>query len=400
MLRVSGSSSRSFVLPLVAVTVLLGPRLSQAETPPADEKLTAAIDALVEEEGISDEEPGVAVLIHQPGRLLIQRGYGLANCRTEAPITPQTTFELASVSKTFTATAVLMLHDRGKLSIDDDIRKYLPELPVYDARHPIRIRNLLGHTSGLPDYMDFEDVPARHETYNVNADYLGLFARDRKSFPLEFPTGEKYGYNNSNYMLLASLIERVEKRPYRRFLREEIFLPLGMTHSFLLDGPDAAPPVSHGSDHAVGYRWHSKKQIWRADWGVPPDRHPKMLTVGDGSIWTNLEDMLQWDLAVRCGKLLKPATWKLALTPSQTRDGETNAYGLGWQTYCEDSGELSGFGHDGSWGGFTTCYYRYLTTDRTTVLLSNRDNLDSDRLWNGIERIVDKRLAKTKTKKK
>src|SRR5262249_38662824 len=108
MLRISRRSSRSCVVPLVAVAVLLGPRLSPAETPPADEKLTAAIDALIEEEGTGDDEPGVAVLIHQPRQLLFQQGYGLANLRTEAPITPQTTFELASVSKTFTATAVLI----------------------------------------------------------------------------------------------------------------------------------------------------------------------------------------------------------------------------------------------------------------------------------------------------
>src|SRR5579863_4399403 len=143
-------------------------RTADAETPPADDRLVAKIDKLVERQGLHVDAPGVAVLIHQPGKLLFQKGYGLANLKTSKPITPQTLFELASVSKTFTSTAVLILHDRGRLSIDDDVRKHLPELPVYEKAHPIHIRDLLQHTSGLPDYMNFENVPARHKTYTVN----------------------------------------------------------------------------------------------------------------------------------------------------------------------------------------------------------------------------------------
>jgi CubicO group peptidase (beta-lactamase class C family) len=118
-----------------------------------------------------------------------------------------------------------------------------------------------------------------------------------------------------------------------------------------------------------------------------------MLTVGDGSVWTNLEDILLWDSAVRAERLLQPATWKLALTPSKTRDGNTNHYGLGWEPYSDESGELYGYGHDGSWGGFETSYYRYITADRTTVLLSNRSTFNNDRLWNGIQRLVEAHLG-------
>jgi len=365
-----------------------------ADAPPADDKLVAKIDKLVEKQGMHADAPGVAVLIHQPGKVLFQKGYGLANLKTQKPITPQTLFELASVSKTFTSTAVLILHDRGKLSIEDDVRKHLPELPVYDKAHPIRIRDLLQHTSGLPDYMDFENVSARHKTYTVNLDYLGLFARDKNESPLDFPTGQKYDYNNSNYMLLAIVVERAGKKPYGRFLHDEIFSPLAMAHSFLYDSPSAALAVVGNYNHAVGYKWRKGKKTWEPDWGVPPDRHPEMLTVGDGSVWTNLEDMLKWDEALRAKRLLKPETWKLALTRSKTRDGETNPYGLGWEPYCDDSGEIYGYGHDGSWGGFETSYYRYLTADRTTVLLSNRSTFDNDNLWSALDRIVDDHLSK------
>ena len=243
------------------IAILLGlPEQSDAQSLRPDDSLVAAIDKLVEANGINASEPGVAVLIHQPGKLLFQKGYGMANLKAEKPITPRTMFELASVSKTFTATAVLILHDRGKLSIQDDVRSHLPELPEYEKRHPIRIRDLLQHTSGLPDYMDFENVPSRHKAFWVNDDYLDLFAKRRDQFPLVFPTGEKYVYNNTNYLLLASIIERVGKRSFGRFLRDEVFTPAGMEHSFIYEGPRAIPDNPPGYAKAVGYTWRKKKK--------------------------------------------------------------------------------------------------------------------------------------------
>lgn len=367
-----------------------------AQSPEPSTKLVAAIDRVIKRHGFTDTEPGVAVLIHQPGEMLFQKGYGLANLATKQPITSQTMFELASVSKTFTATAILILHDRGKLSIDHDVLKYLPELPNYQRGfsedRPIQIRDLLQHTSGLPDYMDFENVPKSHKTYWVNADYLPLFARDKKPFPLEFPTGSKYRYNNTNFMLLASIIERVSKRSFGTFLKEEIFTPVGMKHSFVYEDPKTLPRNPPEYVNAVGYEWRKRKEIWEPTWGTPPDRHEELLSVGDGAVWTNLEDMAQWDLVVRDERLLKPETWKLALTPSRTSNGKANGYGLGWSVYFNNPDTLNGYGHDGSWGGFKTTYYRYLTAERTTVLLSNRGNLDTDKLWLALDLAVADQL--------
>lgn len=350
-------------------------------------KLIAAIDQIVEQQGIGSKEPGVAILIVQPGEPTIERGYGLANLKTGKPITPRTVFELASVSKTFTSTAVLILHDRKKLSVDDDVRKLLPELPVYNAQHPIRIRDLLHHTSGLPDYMDFENVPMKHKTYQVNDDFVGLFAARQKKFPLSFPTGQKYEYNNTNYMLLGTIVARASGLSFGKFLHDELFQPAGMTHSFVYESPEAVPK-DHAPD-AVGYVWRKKKQEWDAGWGLPPGRHEIPLTVGDGAVWTNLEDMARWDAAIREKKFLQPETWKLALTESKTGDGKINDYGCGWQIYRE-ADNMYGYGHEGSWGGFITSYYRYLTADRTTVLLSNRGNLDTDKLWTALDKACER----------
>jgi CubicO group peptidase (beta-lactamase class C family) len=345
----------------------------------------------VAKQGFTADEPGLAIMIQTPGKLLFTKGYGLANLATKEPITPQTMFELASVSKTFTATAILLLQDRGLLSIHDDVRKYLPELPIYRADDPIRIHHLLSHTSGLPEYFDFKKVPKEHEAYRDNADFLPMFAKLKAEFPQQFKPGEKHVYTNSNYLLLALIIERVAKKPLSQFLHDEIFLPAGMTHTFVYQNPESVPAThAPGYSPTIGYEWQAKKNEWAPSWGLPPERHEKELVVGDGSVWTNLEDMAKWDLAVRARKFLKPETWKLAITPATTNKGKTFHYSLGWMTYYDDPTALFGYGHEGSWSGFTTSYYRYLTTDFTLVILSNRDDTDTDAIWEGVDKLLEK----------
>ena len=353
----------------------------------ADASLAQRVDRLVKKYGITADGPGVAILIVQPGQPVFKKGYGLARVRDKSPITPQTLFELASVSKTFTATATLMLEERGKLSVHDDVRKYIPELPKYDAAHPIRISNLLQHTSGLPDYMEFEDVSARNQGFWVNEDYAGEFARQRSKIPLDFPTGQKYVYNNTNFMLLGLIIERISKKSFGAFMHEEAFTPAGMKSTFVYENRKSVPP-GRAAVCAIGYE-KGKKKSWKEAWGVPPFREDELLTVGDGAIWTNLDDMAHWDAALREHKLIKPATMKRALQPSKTRDGETNDYGFGWSVYFDPSGSMNGFGHDGSWGGFETSYYRYLVADRTTVLLSNRGTFDTDKFWYALNDAIE-----------
>ena len=356
-----------------AVIVCLPSAAVAREPPFAD-----AVDRLVKKHGIREDTPGVAILIVEPKKPAFMKGYGLARLRDNTPITRETLFELASVSKTFTATAMLMLDERDKLSLDDDVRKYVPELPNYDPARPIRIRDLLHHTSGLPDYLSFEGVPARNQGFWVNEDYAGEFARQRRKHPLDFPTGQKYDYNNTNYMLLGLIIARVAKKSYGAFMHDEIFASAGMKNTFVQEGRQSV-----GKDRAalcaIGYE--KQKKQWQEAWGVPPYRMEEHLEVGDGAIWTNLEDMRQWDAALRDHKLIAKKTMQAAMQPSKTRDGETNSYGLGWEVYRDDDGHMNGFGHEGSWGGFRTSYYQYVAANRTTVILSNRGNFDPDAFW-------------------
>ncbi len=368
---------------LLGASLLDQTKLANAATP-----LENAFDQLVREQGFSADGPGLAVLVREPRRILLNRCCGLANLQDRTPITMRTMFELASVSKTMTATAILILAERQKLSVEDDVRKYIPELPAYDEVRPIRLLDLLRHTSGLPkDYMDFPNVPARHKDYWVNEDFVGEFARQREKFPLRFRPGAKYEYNNSNYVLLAVVIERVTKKTYGEFLRETIFVPSGMKNSFVYEIPKAVPkPPSREYVRALGYQ--KKDDKWTATWGAPPAREEKLLGVGDGGVWTNLEDMSAWDRAFFSNRLLKPRSLRLALTPSQTEDGKVNNYGCGWELYFNKQEQMNGFGHEGNWRGFKTSIYHYLVAGRTTIILSNRGDFDADKFWNPLNDLM------------
>jgi CubicO group peptidase (beta-lactamase class C family) len=190
-------------------------------------------------------------------------------------------------------------------------------------------------------------------------------------------------------------VQRVAKKSLGQFLHEEIFVPAGMEHTFVYESPQAVPEiVAARFNRALGYEWSEKKELWKPAWGTPPDRTEKVLVVGDGSVWSNLEDMAKWDSAVRARKFLKPETWKLALTPAKTRKGKSTGYGLGWWTYADDDGKVYGYGHDGTWAGFENSYYRHLGTNRSTVILSNRDTLDTDELWEALDELVEKHLGR------
>ena len=244
------------------VLMALQPRLARAQAGKHESTLAAAIDALVRKNGVTDDGPGVAILVTRGERVIFRKGYGRANLENRAPITAETLFELASVSKTFTATAILILQEKGRLSIDDDVRKFIFELPEYAKGRPIHVRHLLHHVSGLPDYMDFEDVPARHRDYWMNDDYVSEFARHQKDMPLRFPTGAKYQYNNTNYMLLAVIIERASEQSFAQFLHDHIFIPAGMRNSFVYQSPETVPTESGPLIHAIGYE-KGKKKPWK-----------------------------------------------------------------------------------------------------------------------------------------
>jgi CubicO group peptidase (beta-lactamase class C family) len=377
-----GGSARATAAVLAfACTLLSKPACAQSDPAAGNRALKAAVAKLVRDTGIKPTEPGIAVLAMRPGRVLLMEGYGLADVASKQPITACTRFELASVTKSFTATAVLILQERGLLSLDDDVRKFIPELPRY-PNGPLRIRDMLNHVSGLTNYLALDSVPKGNGSYWVNTDYLSALGKA----PLDFPIGQKYEYNNTNYMLMALVIERAAKKPYAEVLRDDIFRPAGMTNTFVYSGPASVPANNAPPcNNAVGYE--KENGDWVASWGLPPAHpQPEHLEVGDGGIWSNLDDMAKWAAALRTNKLLNPPTMNLALTGSRKNKG----YGLGWQLYHDDDRTLYGYGHDGFWEGFDTMYYNYLTSNHTVVLLSNRGHaVDLDEFWKKLSDLID-----------
>jgi CubicO group peptidase (beta-lactamase class C family) len=342
---------------------------------------------------IGSVTPGVAVAVYQPGVLEYAEGFGLANLRTKDPITPTTRFELASVSKPFTAIAVLVLEGQGKLKLDDPVGKYIPELPKATGEK-VRITDLLHHTSGLPDYMKMEDVPRANKKFWTNDDFVPQFAKQWGKLEKPFEPGEKCVYSNTNYMLLATVVERVAKVKFSAFLEKYVFRPAGMKHSFVFDRP--TEPDRHpnaGRACAVGYaKTKSGKPPWKVSWGLPPDSQEAFLTYGDGAVWSSLEDLLVFDKAIRDGKLLPKGQFDRMLEPIRTKNGKVSEHGLAWALGFDTTGKVAVFEHTGNWGDFNTRFLRSVDRDRTIVVLSNLGGFDpvefTEALWKAVDEVL------------
>lgn len=328
-------SPRPVLACLLVLLTLVGPAAAQGPGP--------AIDAIVLEH-YPQPGPGCAVAVVKDGRIVHLKGYGLADVRNRKAITPDSVFDLASCSKQFTATCIMLLADRGKLRLDDDARRFLPVLK--ERKSPIRITNLLGMTSGLPEYE--VDTPG-----TTPEDVLTQVADER----LKFAAGKKYEYTNTNYALLTLMVERITGLSQRQFLRQNVFVPLGMKASdFLEQDSYRAPGQVRG--YAMG------------DKGRAVLSENPVTGLGDGNVVSSARDMATWLLALRKRALLKPGTWKRAWTEGTLADGSATGYGFGW----EISRKPLCVYHSGSWYGTATYMEWYPDEDYGIVVLSNLED--------------------------
>jgi CubicO group peptidase (beta-lactamase class C family) len=328
---------------------------------PAERDAVARADEVIRQ-AVPADGPGAAVLVLGGAEVLLQAGYGLADVESGAPVTPDTAFDLASVSKHFTAVAVLLLAERGLLDLDGPVGKHLPEWARYGNGRPLRLTDLLGHTSGLPDYPSVWRG-AEKETGLVNAAYLRRLRRHRP----HFPAGSRAEYCNSNYILLAEAVERADGRTLRRFLHEEVFAPLGMSGTYVQDDPaNPLPGRARGYKRGAGGR-------------VEPSDIPIRL-VGHSHLFSTAADLGRWYGALWGGRLLGPASLERALTRGRLDGGAGHIYGFGW--YDDSSGGRRSVGHSGSWYGFHSYVRRYAEADLTVALLSNDEDFDVEGLVN------------------
>jgi CubicO group peptidase (beta-lactamase class C family) len=278
--------------------------------------------------------------------------------------TPATDYRLASMTKQFTAMATMLLVRDGRLSYDRPVRSVLPELPP--AAAGVTIRHLLNHTSGLLDYEDL--IPDTQTVQVSDQDVLRLLAARDSVY---FPAGTKYRYSNSGYCLLALVIERVSGMAFADFLRQRIFAPLGMTRTLAhVAGRDTVP------ERAYGYTPDSGRF-------VPSDQSVTSATLGDGGIYTSVEDLVQWDQALYTERLVDRASLTLATTPP-TLPGDSAQYGFGW--FVDTYRGQRRWRHTGETSGFTNAIQRFPERHTTIIVLTNRNGGTP---WTIAERIAD-----------
>lgn len=294
-----------------------------------------------------------AVLLAQKGKVLLEQYQGQADVSGLKKLNASSSFNLASVSKQFTAAAIVLLAEAGKLRFDDPIDKYLPGLP-YDG---VTIRHLLTHTSGIPEYFELADrfYPLNHII--TNADLITLYQLRRPNF--DFQPGERWEYSNTNYVFLASIAEKVSGEPLGAFLQKRIFKPIGMADTYVFHQLMSDWPGSR----VYGF-YKQGGQVF------PNDLTHFDGLVGDGNVYSSARDLLRWAQALTSGKVFKPASLQASWTPVKLNDGSTYPYGFGWFLPA-DGREAT---HTGGWAGFRTLIHLKPSSGEVLVVLTNGTN--------------------------
>jgi CubicO group peptidase (beta-lactamase class C family) len=338
-----------------------------------------AIDKLVKSEMAKAKIPGLAVLVIRNGQAVKERGYGDANLEFHAKVTPDTVFESGSVGKQFTSALVLMLAQKGKLSLNDSITKYFPEgKGLWDG---VRVRHLLSHTSGIGD-MPYDKMDLRKD-YS-EADLVKLMTKQ----PIVELPGEKWRYNNGGYVLLGILIHRVTGKFYGEEMKKLIFDPLGMKTARVINESDIV------SNRASGYELENGKvrnQRWVS---------PSLNTTADGSLYVSLNDMKKWDAALYTGRLLTKESLARMWSPTELLDGtravvnpggkQPVCYGFGWTV--AKKGPYQCVAHGGAWQGFRSYIARIPQIHLSIVVLANLGEADAPSIAKSILETYEPRL--------
>jgi CubicO group peptidase (beta-lactamase class C family) len=355
------------LLSLSSVLLLAAPHLALGQTPGAVDTTAAAVDRLFERWRGSNT-PGCAVGVTRRGRIVLERGYGMANLETATPITPATIFHAASLAKQITAMAVMLLIQDGKLSLDDDVRKHVPELPDYGT--PITVRHLLTHTSGLRDFFEMLILArGRFEEERItHADMMDIVGRQKA---LNFTPGTEYLYNNTGYALLAVVVQRASGRPLRDFAAERIFAPLGMARTSFRDDFTTLVP-----GRASGYA--ARDSSWRAS-------APNYDVYGPTNLLTTVGDMLKWAANYDSTRVGNGAIVRQMSTSAVLANGDSTNYGFGLSLANDRGARVEE--HEGSDPGFRAYLGRYTDHGLAVAVLCNTRSANAVALGHDIARV-------------
>lgn len=321
-----------------------------------DAALAPQVDALFRRQ-IGTDTPGCAVGVYRRGQIVLARGYGVASIEDGRPITPRSVFNLGSASKPFTTLAVLLLERRGRLSMEDDVRKWVPELPDYGR--PIRVRDLLHHTSGLRDFETLQVLSGRPVV--TMRDFLGLMAGQRA---LNFEPASTHEYSHSDFGVLGLVVERVAGEPFGEHMRREVFVPLGMNDTFVDDGG-----AGQRRERVAGHRQTARGLV---------ASFPSALTFGGDNVYTSIEDLARWDRQFASPIEGTAGLMARMVSRPTLANGDTipYAYGLRVGSYRGLRTVLRG-GHP---PGIHAWFMRYPDQDFAVATLCNSDTLESGRL--------------------
>ncbi len=327
---------------------------------PAEDEIAAKVDAAIRPRVEHDRFSG-AVLIARDGKVLVRRGYGLANREHNVPNAPETRFRLGSITKQFTAMAVLILQEQGKLDVREKVKKYLADAP--GAWDEVTVHHLLTHTSGIPSFTDFPDY-LETMTQHMTAEELVARFRDK---PLEFPPGTRFKYSNSGYVLLGRLIEKVSGESYEGFLRRQIFTPLKMKDTGF-DNPIAVIP-----HRAAGYarRGPFVVNALYIDMSIPH---------AAGALYSTVDDLYLWDQALDGETLIPRKSLDAMFTP------EKDGYGYGWAIGRSFGRRM--VGHGGGINGFATDIRRFPDDKVCVIVLSNLETAPVAEIGDDLAAIV------------
>jgi len=338
----------------IAVTSIL--LLAVGHAPAAGQ--SDPVDEYIGAEMARQQIPGLALLVSRAGQVVRAQGYGMANAELQVPVKPETIFQSGSVGKQFTATAIMMLVEEGKIGLDDPLTKYFHDAPGTWKR--ATIRELLSHTAGFTDYP---------KDFDMRKDYTeDDMIRIVEKIPLAFPPGTSWSYSNLGYLTLGIVIHKVTGKFYGDFLQERIFRPLGMTTTRIISEADIIP------NRAAGYRL-LKGKLQNQEWVSP-----KVNTTADGSLYFSIQDLARWDAALYTEKLLKRSSLEQMWTVAKLNNGQPNSgdYGFGW--FIETVNGHRVVEHEGAWQGFETQISRYVDDKLTVVVLANLAEADPEKI--------------------
>lgn len=352
------------------------------------QKIDSLLNAMYSNQSINGN-----ILIAEKGNVIYKRSFGLANESTKEKLNDNSIFELASVSKQFTAMAIMILKEKGKLNIDDDFTKYIPELSYYKG---ITIKNLLNHTGGLPDYMTLMDTLFDKTKIATNKDIITLFAQHKPK--ILFPPNTKWEYSNTGYALLASIIEKASGISYKDYLQKMIFTPLKMTNTFVYSRRYAPQQIKN---YAFGYVYSDRLNKFSLPDNLEETKVVVWLdgVVGDGTVNSTVNDLLKWDRALYTTQLLSANDMKELFETATLSDRTDTKYGMGW--FIDSTADFGKtVSHSGGWPGYRTYIDRHIDNDKTIIVLENHDNSSISMTINSLRNIIyNKPLPIEKTRK-